>query len=73
MKRKFQKRAIKEEEKREAKRTLADLQRELHKYSALPRDYLAMSEMLAAKAHGGIDIGYIRTILFPELYNADIP
>jgi hypothetical protein len=34
---------------------------------------LGLSEMLSQKAHMGIDVGYIKTLLFPELYNADIP
>jgi hypothetical protein len=34
---------------------------------------LGLSEMLSNRAHMGIDVGYIKTLLFPELYNADIP
>lgn len=38
-----------------------------------PAELLKLSESLSVKAHNSIDIGYLKTVLFPELYNADIP
>ena len=32
-----------------------------------------LSEMLMSKSQNSVDTGYIKTLLFPELYNADIP
>ena len=31
------------------------------------------AEELMARSNAGIDVGYLRTLLFPELYNADVP
>jgi hypothetical protein len=31
------------------------------------------AEQLMVKASGGVDVGYLKTVLFPELYNADVP
>jgi len=28
---------------------------------------------MQARAHNSVDIGYIRTLLYPELYNYDLP
>jgi hypothetical protein len=31
------------------------------------------AEQLMARSHMGIDVGYLKTLLYPELYNSDVP
>lgn len=58
--------SIKKEIKEEVKHELRPFKGSAHQASR-------MAEILMQKANNGIDIGYIKTILFPELYNSDIP
>jgi hypothetical protein len=60
--------SIKKEIKEEVKRELGGV-----RFKGSPHEAHRMAEMLHARASGGIDIGYIKTLLFPELYNADVP
>jgi hypothetical protein len=65
--------------KEEGKKTLGvrssirDLMSTINGYPGTPKDRLMLSEKLFAQSHSSIDVGYIKTLLFPELYNADIP
>jgi hypothetical protein len=61
------------EEKKEMARTITQLQREIGMYRGNNKQMLGLSDALSSRAHMGIDVGYIKTLLFPELYNADIP
>ena len=38
-----------------------------------PLELMKASEQLATRSSNQVDIGYIKTLLFPELYNSDIP
>lgn len=64
-----------EEEKKVAQtaRTIRSMMADLGRTRGSPHEMHKLSEMLLAKASDGIDHGYIKTILFPELYSADIP
>lgn len=60
---------IKKEVKEEVKR---EIQRE-KQWRGTGHSAWKMSERLAMASNNGIDVGYIKTLLFPELYNADVP
>jgi hypothetical protein len=32
-----------------------------------------MGERMMMAGNNGVDVGYVKTLLFPELYNADVP
>lgn len=32
-----------------------------------------MGERMSMASNNGVDVGYVKTLLFPELYNADVP
>lgn len=32
-----------------------------------------MGERMMMASNNGVDVGYVKTLLFPELYNADVP
>lgn len=65
---------MKEETKKTAeRRTIRELMGTINGYGGTPKDRLMLSEKLLAQSHNSIDVGYIKTLLFPELYNADIP
>lgn len=49
------------------------LMNQMSNVKASPYQMMKMSEHLAGRAHGQIDLGYVKTLLYPELYNADIP
>jgi hypothetical protein len=34
---------------------------------------MKLAELMNSRAHNSVDIGYIRTLLYPELYNYDLP
>ena len=36
-------------------------------------EMMKLSDMLIMRAHNNVDLGYVKTVLFPELYNSDIP
>lgn len=67
--------AVAEERKMEkaVKRSTADIVREIQRSSSSPVEMMKAAEALTSAAHDSIDMGYIKTLLFPELYNADIP
>lgn len=56
-----------------ARRSAHDIVNEVMRARTTPRDMMRMAEQLSQSAHSQIDLGYIKTLLFPELYNADIP
>jgi len=68
-------RLIKEEVKKTLgdRKTIRELMGTIQGYPGTPKDRLMLSEKLFAQSHDSIDVGYIKTLLFPELYNADIP
>jgi hypothetical protein len=70
-------RPLMEEEKREVRRitqrTVKELMQNINQYKGSAKEFTMLSDRLNSMAHQGIDVGYIKTLLFPELYNADIP
>ena len=59
-----------------SKRSLREIMKEVigaESSDMSPHEILKLAEQLQAKAHDQIDIGYLKTLLFPELYNADVP
>jgi len=61
------------EARAEARRTIRELMGSIGQYGGSPKEKLMLSDKLSTMAHSSIDVGYIKTLLFPELYNADIP
>jgi hypothetical protein len=62
-----------EEEKRIAKQTVKSMLRDAHMSSGSPYQMMKLADVMNARAHNSIDLGYIKTMLFPELYNSDVP
>lgn len=58
------KKKVKEEVKREMTRSM---------FRGSNHSAAKFAEQLMVKANNGVDVGYLRTLLFPELYNADVP
>lgn len=56
---------IKEEVKRE-------IQRE-RDFKGSGHTAFKMGERMMMASNNGVDVGYVKTLLFPELYNADVP
>lgn len=67
------KRPREEEEKKVVRQTIKNLLGSAHNLQGTPYQMMKMSEIMSARAHNSIDLGYIKTLLFPELYNADVP
>ena len=61
------------EARAEARRSIRELMGNIGQYGGSPKEKLMLSDKLSMMAHSSIDVGYIKTLLFPELYNADIP
>lgn len=76
MKKTLGKRLNREEEKEVkaiATESASKVMSNIHKVKGTPYQLLKLSEQLQARAHNSVDIGYIRTLLYPELYNYDLP
>ncbi len=68
------KRAHKEESKAASQhKSIKRMMMEMSGAKGTPHEMSKLSEMLMHKANDSVDQGYIKTLLFPELYNADIP
>lgn len=64
---------IKKEEKYSSRDSIRDMLKRAHTAKGSRHEMMKLSEMLSARAHNSVDLGYVKTMLFPELYNSDIP
>jgi hypothetical protein len=46
---------------------------EKHGFKGTPHHAMKMADHLMQRAQGGVDVTYLKTVLYPELYNADVP
>ena len=67
---------LREEEKdvkTAVKNTLKQMLSSAHTAKGSPYQMMKLAELMQARAHNSIDLGYIKTLLYPELYNSDLP
>lgn len=67
------KRPREEEEKKIVKQTIKSVLGSAHGLSGTPYQMMKLADIMNARAHNSVDLGYIKTLLFPELYNSDVP
>ena len=60
-------------DERMTKDTIRDMLKKAGTAKGSRHEMMKLSEMLSMRAHNNVDLGYVKTVLFPELYNSDIP